>query len=553
MSNSPFQSTRARLWQNFHKTIKVNILDLFIVRKPEGKTAWEKYNTMTACIQEFIRAQVMDKKTTLRAFGSGWSWTEVNTTSNGVMADTSSNTGRGMDMVFDLAAEDVSGTYSGNPQYLVLSQCGKGIRKLNKYLEGTSRSLKTSGASDGQTIVGAMSTGTHGSNLNFGAIHDFVVGMHIITGPGPGDHVWIERNSYRVVSLHFLHSINIGASQLISDDNTFNSALVCFGSFGFIHSVLLETEEIYQMKLIRQTFPYNEKLVRLMTELDIDGFDFPGYKGQELCHLQVVFDPYQFDPVAVSGSAVISYGYQLPKMSALPESKFRWLRVLLILFGIRVHKLVTFFRNLVEGFSNDIVFVLSQIDKDDPRAIPDITNDVLKFSYKDKTQVGTLGEIFTGDGPPSALAGTSMCVDLSDIESTLKILKMYTTDERPQFAGVFSLRFVRTSPATLACTRFGKVTCVIEADGILNYRTHDYYGKVWNELRKANIPFTFHWGKLNDLDGKKHSSPGAPSYYVDDMYGNSVQTWKNARDRILINPEVKKIFINHTIESWGLG
>jgi len=550
---NPFKSTNVKCWTNFHKTIEVEIQDLFTAGNPQGKTDLEKYNTMTNRIQEFIQKQVIDKKTTMRAFGSGWSWSEVNTTTNGVMLDTSSNAASGLDLVIDLNPEDVFSTYGGNFKHLVLSQCGKGIRKLNKYLEGTKRSLKTSGASDGQTIVGAMSTNTHGSNISFGSIHDFVVGLHIVTGPGQNDHVWIERNSYKVVSTHFLNSLNIGESQFISDDDVFNSALVCFGSFGIIHGVLLETEEIYQMKLIRRTFPYNEKLVRLMSDLDIKGFGFPDYKDQELCHLQVVFDPYDFDPEAITGTAIITYGYQIPKISTLPKSKYSWIRDLLIYYGYRLHKILTFFRKLFSGVPNDIVFVLSGIDKFAAMEIPQMTALVLKLSYKNKTQQGTLGELFTGNGPPSALAGSSMCVDVSNIEKTLKILKKFTPRDMPEFGGVFSLRFVKTSAATLACTRFGKVTCVIEADGLLNGRTKAYYAKVWNELRVANIPFTFHWGKLNDLEGKKIVSNSTQSYYVDDMYGPNVEIWKNARNKILTNPDVRKLFINDTIKSWGLG
>jgi hypothetical protein len=86
------------------------------------------------------------------------------------------------------------------------------------------------------------------------------------------------------------------------------------------------------------------------------------------------------------------------------------------------------------------------------------------------------------------------------------------------------------------------VTCVVEADGILNDRTKDYYAKVWNGLRQANIPFTFHWGKLNDLN----------SDHVQHMYGPNVGIWKAARDRLLSNPDVKALFINDTLRAWGL-
>jgi hypothetical protein len=553
MENSPFKSTNSKVWRNFHRTIAVGIQDLFTTHNPIGLNARERYNSMTRGIQEFIQKKVLDNKTTMRAFGSGWSWTEVNTTAGGFVVDTSSNADYGMDLVFDLGARDVISSYPKDYKNLVLSQSGKMVRKLNTYLERTKRSLKTSGASDGQTIVGALSTGTHGSNLNFGSIHDFVVGMHIVTGPGTSDHIWLEKDSYRVVSPLFLESLNISLSQLIQNDQIFESAQVSFGSFGFIQSVLLETEEIYQMKLIRQPFAYDQKLVNLMATLDINAFGFPDYRGQELNHLQVVFDPYKFDPERLTGSAIITFGYKLPKVSELPKSKWGWVRDSAVYYKYRLHRIWTFFRNLFGGVPNDIVFVLSKIDQYAAMDIPLMTDIVLKLSYKNEIQTGMLGELFTGEGPPSALAGTSMCVDLSNIEKVLKILKQFTPNDNPEFAGVFSLRFVKSSKATLAATRFGEVTCVVEADGILNERTNSYYQNIWNALRAAGIPFTFHWGKLNDLNGKR-PGPNSPNpYYVDDMYGEAVNIWEASRDKILFRPEVRQIFINETITSWGLG
>jgi hypothetical protein len=41
-------------------------------------------------------------------------------------------------------------------------------------------------------------TGTHGSAIDVGSVPDFIVGMHIITGPDK--HIWLERESYPIVS-----------------------------------------------------------------------------------------------------------------------------------------------------------------------------------------------------------------------------------------------------------------------------------------------------------------------------------------------------------------
>ncbi|MBS1507059.1 MAG: FAD-binding protein [Bacteroidetes bacterium] len=536
---SPFTPTTSKRWSNFHQTISVSIQYLFTSKNPKGKSSIEKYNAMTQCIQETL-GNVILSKTTVRAFGSGWSWTPVNTTPDGIMIDTSSNADKGMNLVFDLPKEWVKDPEKTDSRDFVFCQCGLGVKKLNSYLEKKRRSLKTSGASDGQTIVGAFSTGTHGSNPIVGAIHNCVAGLHIVTGPNPSDHVWIQKKSAKVVSDAFLSTFNINTC--IEDDDVFNAAVVGIGGIGFIHGVLLETESLYQLKLIRQTFLYNDKLINLIEKLDISGFGFPDYQGQPMEHLQVVFDPYAFDVATKTGKAIVTYGYKLDRMVRKKKTFLDWLKHELYYLGIRFHKLRTFFRNLFGGIPNDIIRLLSKIDQHDPEAIPATVATILKLAYKTETQIGTLGEIFTGEGPPSALAGSTMFVNPADVMRVLEIFQKHTPKNAPEFAGVYSLRYVRCSDACLGGNFFKEVTCGLEADGILNDRTKSFYHKVWSEMRAKGIPFRFHLGKLTDLDQAKFTS----------MYGSSMQTWKSARDKVLPNPDVKKIFTNEVMKEWGL-
>ncbi len=110
--------------------------------------------------------------------------------------------------------------------------------------------MRTCGASNGQTIVGAFSTGTHGSAIDAGSTPDFVVGLHIVTGPHT--HIWLERATHPVVADAFVEKLN---TNLVRNDDLFNAALVSFGSFGFIHGVMIETEEIYLLECYRQRIP----------------------------------------------------------------------------------------------------------------------------------------------------------------------------------------------------------------------------------------------------------------------------------------------------------
>ena|SRR5688572_792339 len=50
----------------------------------------------------------------------------------------------------------------------------------------------------------------------------------------------------------------------------------------------------------------------------------------------------------------------------------------------------------------------------------------------------------------------------------------------------------------LAFTRHEPVTCVVELDGVQSDTTTRFYRAVWKEFEAREIPFTLHWGKVND-------------------------------------------------------
>jgi hypothetical protein len=175
-------------------------------------------------------------------------------------------------------------------------------RELEKE-NGWFQSLKASGASNGQTVAGATSTGTHGSAYKVGAVHDTIIGMHIITGPDK--HVWLEKASNPVASPDFIEWLN---AELVQDDDIFNSAVVSFGSFGFIHSLLIETEPVFLLeKHTSANIPYNDDLKTAINTLDFTRIKkFLPYplnaQNPPLYHFELLFNPHQFafnDPKGV--------------------------------------------------------------------------------------------------------------------------------------------------------------------------------------------------------------------------------------------------------------
>jgi len=170
-------------WENRHETFKQSIKDLYEIANDNSLSPVDAYNDTTKGIQGIIQ-EAIDKNVPLRALGAAWSWTKIATAEGGLMLDT-----KPLNMIFDISKNSVVPGYSGDTSKLFMAQCGNGVWELSRFLKNRNLSLKTSGASNGQTIAGVTATGAHGSAFDVGAVQDFVVGMHIIVSPSR--HIWL--------------------------------------------------------------------------------------------------------------------------------------------------------------------------------------------------------------------------------------------------------------------------------------------------------------------------------------------------------------------------
>jgi hypothetical protein len=111
----------------------------------------------------------------------------------------------------------------------------------------------TLGGAGGQTIVGALSTGTHGGDFDRPPVADAVVAIHLVVDGGM--HYWIERSSSSPVADEealkaFYGADKFGGSENFKvkrDDDLFNAVLVSAGRFGVIYSVVLVAVPQYSL------------------------------------------------------------------------------------------------------------------------------------------------------------------------------------------------------------------------------------------------------------------------------------------------------------------
>ena len=506
---------------NFKQKLKKNAS--FKLRIPSGSKSIEKYNKTTKNFQWLIK-HAIENDLRLRAMGSGWSFTKCCVASGGII-DTKS-----LRLSFSLSKSDVETTYTdngGEASNLFFAQCGMAIIHINKKLEhekSPKKCLKASGASNGQTIAGALSTGTHGAALEVGALQECVVGLHLVVGPDR--HVYLERKTNPVVSQKFVNAIG---AELIRDDSLFNSAVVSFGSFGFIHGVMLETESIFLLEKHIKEVPYNEPLKRAMNTLDFSSiesaFPFP-IKGdkKDLYHFEVAVNPHSFRENDSSKPVFMKTIYKMPFDPNVERKQ-------------RNAKGFTYGDETL-GVIQTILDALGPLSR---AIIPKLVNSLFPMAYNHKkVSVGTIGETFHNTNLRGEAASMAMAVDVKHTTQVLaEIIKL---NKKTKFPGGVGIRYLKGTKATLGFTKFPK-TAVIELDGVDSKATRKFYKKIWARLESLDINYTLHWGKMNfNINGQ----------LVRKMYGTAkVSEWIGNRKRLL-DSKSRKVFVNKFLERCGL-
>ena len=497
-------STGPQNWVNAHGNITAPVAQLIDLRNPltpGNQSTIEAYNAMTAALQDLI-TQALAANVRLRAAGAGWSLSEAAVTDGWLL-----NT-QPLDFTFRLDSQVVSAEAQDRTAHLRFVQCGVGIAQLSALLRQDGQSLQTSGASNGQTLAGAISTGTHGAALDVGAVQDAVCGLHLI--PDAARSVWLERASRPVVTPAFAAALG---AELRRDDALFEAALVSFGSFGIIHGLLIETEPLFLLETYRQRLPLTDPLWQAISELTFDVPELP-HPGERPYHFQVVFNPHD-----IAGGVYVTIMYKRPYRDdytppSLTPERF--------------------------GPGDDAAAFIGLLTDGLPATIPLLTQQILDSAYApyDK-QEGTVAEIFTNTDLRGRLASTAVGFSLDRTRETVEAVLAEQEQSGPA-AVVVSLRYVQGSSATLAFTHF-PTTCVLEIDGVQSSRTDDFYMRVWNRLERQGIPYTFHWGKQHNLDAGR----------VRRLYGQRVETWLAARRRLLGAAE-RRLFSNALLERLAL-
>jgi len=118
--------------------------------------------------------------------------------------------------------------------------------------------MQTLGGAGGQTIVGALCTGTHGGDVGLPPIADAVQALHLI-GVG-GRQYWIEKplaDGVNLVDDDRLRQ-NYPGIEIVRDPDVFRSVIVAAGRMGIIYSVVLRVVRQFALSETRVESTWND-------------------------------------------------------------------------------------------------------------------------------------------------------------------------------------------------------------------------------------------------------------------------------------------------------
>ena len=493
------------VWTPKHLTFEQSLQGVFRLDNPAGGTNEARYKATAANFQRLLRDAIA-KGVRIKPYGGTWSMSRCAASDGWVIGTKSLN------LLFHLRERSVRPEYTGDKDALWLAQGGCSIAGLMRQLKPFGQSLPACGASNGQTIAGAIATGTHGSGVRFGGIQEAVRGLHLVVSPTRS--IWLVPATNTATTDGF--AAQLGA-ELVRDDELFDAALVGFGATGFVQGVLIQARRLFTLRSYRGRLPYDDTFKGAIAAMDFATLPVPapaaGLASADLWHYSVVIDP--FHP---ERGVFVTAMYEQPcgPGSTRPNPGG-------IAPGEELYGKLGSLLDLLPGLIPGAVTLLVEADQKDHADL-----------------CGTLDEHFAATETRGKAAGVGVSVATTDAIGALDMMIDINRAHGP-FPCILALRFVPGTAATLGFTRFAR-TCVIDIDGPYSTRTRSYFARIWQALHDSGIAYGLHWGKILGLSAAETRR----------LYGDRVDRWRAARDLLLPDAAVQEAFRNAFLDELGL-
>jgi FAD/FMN-containing dehydrogenase len=407
-----------------------------------------------------ILRQASQHKCRVKAVGSGHSFADVASTTDFLIET------HGLNKVLDLEQDVLRADASTGELFAV--ECGIRVHDLNEALWDAGFGLINMGGYDGQTVMGVVSTSTHGSGIEFPPLAHFVASLTTVVADG------------RTIRIEPRDGITDPAKwaakhpdiELVQDDDWFYAVQVGIGCMGVVYSVVLRVQPRYWLIEQRSVTTWRE----LKPELE------DGAPLRDNRHWEVLVNPYQ-----VNGEYTCLITRRNPvDQPDVPSQELPQRNVIVELLA-------------KARFSGA---VLLSVINHFPDLVPQITDQALRVlarDYVDRSyRVFNVGA--ANDVPAyGSEIGFPMNTYIAATERILEIAGHAQRVGKAYLTSPFSLRFCKASPAFLSMM-FEADTCMIEFPMLANtVGGYELLRKIETEMYAfGGRP---HWGLLNFLSG----------------------------------------------------
>jgi hypothetical protein len=493
----------ARRWTNYHGTASANVSDLIELLNSDAETGRDCLREVAADVLALLQ-QARAAGAQVRPLGAGWSPSPISIVERGWLVET-----RRLNRCFRLVESDVAP--GQNAANLMLVQAGATIDEVNDSAEELGLSLKTGGASNGQTLAGACATGTHGSVLIAGGIQDHVRAVQVVT---PSGVFWVEPTR-PVMAPEF---VTATGSTIFRDDDVFAACQVAVGAMGFVTAMVIECVPIYMVRNIQKRGRIERRHITQLAHGDFRAFSREMALDEQPHFVQVIVNPFapfsrdallrflylrDFDPtIPPPPRPMTGAGFDALTLIGKAMAGFDVLRADILQLAMRA------------GYA-------MQRDIGDPQA------------------VATWGNTTEPHNPIANLFNGSVTMARSELERAFDpLIEAFVSGGG---GTVVTLRFMRRAAGLLAPARFAD-NVVIDFDGPRSDVSHRSYRAVVTRLDAMDVRFTRHWGKTNDLNAAR----------VARDYGEDYDRFRAAQRRLLSDPGDLAVFGCDALTQLGL-
>ncbi len=454
--------------------------------------------------------------------------------------------------VWPIPSDALCADFAGNPERYVMASGGAKLEDVMRFLDARELSFRTCGSHKGQSVAGAVATGSHGSLLGEMGLETHIKGLLFVAGSGAAH--WIADPECPVLSDAF-----VSGFATIADTALFQDTVIHLGGFGYCAAVLIEGVPRFGLSWKKAIAPLAADWWDAVAEADYTRAAAPIIGGKEPAFYELTFDPNQGLDEEVMQT--LYWRDELPAGPSVEELQDEQDKA--------PRDALDLITDGLNAFSERMVASRSEKDDDDEEPQDGLFSfgrrlrllDIAKMTFSDfrkdvakqptsNKPASLLG--LTGDWEAREVFGiridtfnAALAVPVSELKRTLEIGHEVAGKWRKHF--VFTARFATKSHASLSFLRF-EDTAIINIDGlssagIAGWISHsDEFSRDFTDrLEAEGVPFSMHWGKDIPSDADK----------IAEDFGDAATRYKAAR-AALVPANLREKLCPPQLAKWGL-